>query len=108
MSGPLTGFLGNTFFVELMKRTEPTEEDSYWNLPLARRRLILDLVELHRIPLGLAGHWHRNAVARHGDFEMVTTGAVGYPLGADPPGFTVVTVDRGRFSHAYVPLQEVP
>ncbi len=87
---------------------EPTEEDSYWNLPLERRRLILDLVELHRIPLGLAGHWHRNAVARHGDFEMVTTGAVGYPLGADPPGFTVVTVDRGRFSHAYVPLQEVP
>ena len=86
---------------------EPTEDDSYWNLPLERRRLILDLIEQHRIPLGLAGHWHRNSIAHHGDFEMVTTGAVGYPLGKDPSGFRVVTVDRAGFSHEYVPLEKL-
>ncbi len=53
MSGPLTGFLGNTFFVELMKRTEPAEEDKAdWDvqrkqlrngsLSLAVNELVLD------------------------------------------------------------------
>ena len=87
--------------------TDYAEEDCYWNLPLERRRVILELIEKHRVPLGLAGHWHRNSIARHGDFEMVTTGAVGYPLGADPSGFRVVAVDHGRFTHEYIPLSEV-
>ncbi len=86
---------------------DAAEEDTYWNIPLERRRLVMDLVEAHAIRLGLAGHWHRNAIARHGEFEMVTTGAVGYPLGTDPSGFRVVTVDGGRFEHRYVPLEEM-
>lgn len=84
---------------------DPTEDDCYWNLPLERRWPILDLIDKHRVPLGLAGHWHRNSIAHHGEFEMVTTGAVGYPLGKDPSGFRIVTLDRGRFSHEYIPLE---
>lgn len=82
----------------------PDEPDDYWNLPLVRRKPILDLIHRHRVPLGLAGHMHRNSTAYAGSFEMVTTGPVGYPLGADPSGFRVVDVDGGVFSHFYRPL----
>ncbi|NQV06003.1 metallophosphoesterase [bacterium] len=80
------------------------EEDDYWNLPLVRRKPILDMVHRHGVPLALAGHWHRNSHAGDGEFEMITTGPVGYPLGFDPSGFRVVEVSGGRISHAYRPL----
>jgi 3',5'-cyclic AMP phosphodiesterase CpdA len=81
------------------------EPDSYWNLPTERRRDILDLLHQYRVPLGLAGHWHRNAVAADGAFEMVTTGAVGVPLGPDPSGFRVVEMADGLVTHRYLPLE---
>ncbi len=80
------------------------EPDDYWNLPMERRCVILDLIRRHRVPLALAGHWHRNSVARHGDFEMVTSGPVGYPLGDDPSGLRVVEIAEGGIRHAYRPL----
>jgi 3',5'-cyclic AMP phosphodiesterase CpdA len=84
---------------------DPQEADDYWNLPLERRRTLLDLIHRHQAPMAIAGHWHRNSVAADGDFEMVTTGPVGYPLGADPSGFRVVEVGGdGRISHRYRPL----
>jgi 3',5'-cyclic AMP phosphodiesterase CpdA len=80
---------------------EPDEEDTYWNLPAERRRDLL--AEFHRgqITHAFAGHWHRNAVARDGAFEMVTSGPVGYPLGTDPSGIRVVRVEPGRIVHHY-------
>lgn len=48
-----------------------------------------------------AGHYHRNAYARAGEIEMVTTGAVGRPLGDDPSGFRVVDVHDDRLEHSY-------
>jgi 3',5'-cyclic AMP phosphodiesterase CpdA len=83
---------------------EAGESDDYWNLPLERRRVILDLIHRHRVPMALAGHWHRNSVASDGRFEMITSGPVGYPLGADPSGFRVFEVDAQRITHRYESL----
>lgn len=82
----------------------PTEPDSYWNLPLERRSELLRLIHHHRVPAAFAGHWHRNSVAFDGDFQMVTTGPVGVPMGADPSGLRVVNLDGGRVTHEYRPL----
>jgi 3',5'-cyclic AMP phosphodiesterase CpdA len=82
----------------------PDEEDDYWNVPQERRRVILDLVHRHRVPLMLAGHLHRNAVAVDGGFEMVTAGSVGYPLGDDPSGFLLLEYRDGSFTRRYVPI----
>jgi 3',5'-cyclic AMP phosphodiesterase CpdA len=82
----------------------PDEEETYWNLPLARRRRVLDAVRRHGVRAAFAGHWHRNAVARVDGFEMVTTGPVGYPLGFDPSGFRRVAVADGEISHRYIAL----
>jgi len=83
---------------------EPDEADTYWNLPRERRRLILDLAHRGGVRNAFAGHWHRNAVGRDGDLEMVTSGPVGYPLGNDPSGFRIVRVDPDRITHEYLPL----
>jgi 3',5'-cyclic AMP phosphodiesterase CpdA len=85
---------------------DPDEEETYWNLPVERRRRLLD--ELHRghVTHAFAGHWHRNSVARDGDFEMVTSGAVGYPLGTDPSGIRLVRVEPSRIVHHYHGLDD--
>ncbi len=36
-----------------------------------------------------AGHYHRNSYGTLGKMEMITTSAVGRPLGVDPSGFRV-------------------
>lgn len=80
---------------------DPEEPDSYWNIPMERRRIVLDLVERAGVRLGLAGHLHRNVVSRADGFEMVTSGAVGYPLGDDPSGYRLVHHLDGVTTHAY-------
>ena len=80
------------------------EPDTYWNLPLARRRVLLDLFERAGVRLGFAGHWHRNAEATANGFTQVVSGPVGYPLGDDPSGYRLVEVSADGIRHEYRPL----
>lgn len=82
------------------------EEDTYWNLPIERRRLLIEEFARGRIKHAFAGHWHRNSVATSGELEMVTSGPVGYPLGADPSGLRVVRVEPSRIVHHYHALTD--
>ncbi len=82
---------------------DPDEPDSYWNIPRAQRKPVLDLIHRYDVGIAFAAHWHRNAIAHDGTFEMVTTGPVGVPLGEDPSGYR--TVDIGEdVTHRYHPL----
>jgi len=82
----------------------PDEPDTYWNVPAERRRLLLEKIHRYAAQVMFAGHWHRNSYATDGGFEMVTSGAVGYPLGSDPSGFRVVHVESDAIRHEYHPL----
>ena len=86
--------------------SDPDEPDTYWNLPLERRRPLYDSLRAAGVRLGLSGHWHRNNIAVHDGFEMVCSGPVGYPLGADPSGLRLVEVYPDRIAHTYLPLGE--
>ena len=77
------------------------EPDTYWNLPLERRRILLDLFGRSRVELGFAGHWHRNALGRDSGFTQVISGPVGYPLGDDPSGYRIVDVLPDGVTHRY-------
>lgn len=80
------------------------EDDTYWNLPRERRVALLELIHRHGVKIAFAGHWHRNSLAFDGDFEMVTSGSVGYPLGDDPSGYRIVDVSATRITHRYEAL----
>ena len=84
--------------------THPDEPDSYWNVPLERRGMLLDLLDEHRVSLYLCGHWHRNGGGRYRGVEVAVTGPVGYPLGDDPSGFRIVDVGPRAVRHNYVAL----
>lgn len=86
----------------------PDERDKYFNLPLERRQVYLDLFKEYGVRAVFAGHYHRNAYGKDGAMEMITTGPVGRPLGDDPSGFRIVTVYPDRIEHTYFGMGAMP
>ena len=84
------------------------EADQYFNIPTARRTFYLGLFREFGVKHLFSGHYHRNAVARDGDMEAVTTGPVGQPQGGDKSGFRVVIVRDSGFEHRYYHFGEMP
>jgi len=88
--------------------TKPDEPDDYFTIPRARREPALALMRAAGVRAIFAGHYHRDAYGRDGNLEMITTSAVGMPLGNDPSGFRIVKVYEDRIEHTYYGLDEVP
>jgi len=86
----------------------PDEKDQYFNFPGPKRKKYLQLFHQFNVEYVFAGHYHRNATGRDGDLEMVTTGPVGRPLGLDPSGFRIITIDSGVVKHRYYGLDNLP
>lgn len=76
-----------------------------WCVPEERRDELLAILRDYGAAAVFAGHMHRNEAAEDGGLLMVTTGAVGYPLGKDPSGFRVVEVREDGISHRYTALE---
>jgi predicted MPP superfamily phosphohydrolase len=84
------------------------EDDQYFNIPKVRRATFLDLFHRSGVRYLFSGHYHRNAIARDGDIEMITTGPVGKPLGGAKSGIRIVVVKDTGISHKYYEFGEVP
>jgi 3',5'-cyclic AMP phosphodiesterase CpdA len=80
---------------------DPAEAETAYNLPPGLRRQYLALLKEQGVEVIFAGHYHRNGYGKDGTLEMVTTGAVGKPLGKDPSGFRLVTVGSNGVQHEY-------
>ncbi len=76
------------------------EGDSEWTIPRERREPILAILRNCGVSAVFAGHMHKNSYASDRGLMMVTTGAVGYPLGEDPSGLRVVRVGES-IRHGY-------
>lgn len=96
-------FMHHSLFLEA-----PDEKDQYFNFAGPQRMRYLNLFKANDVRYVFAGHYHRNALGREGDLEMITTGPVGKPLGTDPSGFRIVTVEKKSVSHAYYSLDSIP
>lgn len=84
------------------------EPDQYFNIPKERRAGYLGLFREFGVKYLFSGHYHRNAIARDGDIEAITTGPVGMPQGGDKSGLRVVIVRDGGFEHRYYHFGEIP
>ena len=87
---------------------KPDEPDEYFNISLERRKVYLDLFKKYGVRQVFAGHYHRNAYGRDAELEMITTGPVGRPLGADSSGFRIVNVKGKVVEHKYFALDSLP
>jgi predicted phosphodiesterase len=84
------------------------EPDQYFNIPRERRAPHLALFHEFGVKHLFSGHYHRNAVARDGDLEAVTTGPVGMPQGGDKSGMRIVIVRDNTIEHRYYHFGELP
>ena len=84
------------------------EPDQYFNIPRERRTNYLALFHEFGVKKLFCGHYHRNAEARDGELECVTTGPVGMPLGGDKSGLRVVIVRDTGIEHRYYSFGEIP
>ena len=82
------------------------EPDQYFNIPKQHRQRYLAMFHQYGVHQIFTGHYHRNSEGRDGDLDMVVTGAVGMPIGPDPSGFRIVSLDK--FEHPYISLGTIP
>jgi 3',5'-cyclic AMP phosphodiesterase CpdA len=84
------------------------EADEYFNIPVARRAFYLALFRQFGVRYLFCGHYHRNAEAREGELENITSGPVGKPLGGAKSGLRVAIVRDDRIEHRYYDLGDLP
>jgi len=100
---PILVFQHHSYFLG-----QADEEDAYFNVPIEPRTRYLELLRDNGVRVVFAGHYHRNGHGLFGSLEMVTSGPVGRPLGDNPSGLRVVTVDGGEIAHRYYGLDALP
>jgi 3',5'-cyclic AMP phosphodiesterase CpdA len=96
-------FLHISLFLE-----KPDEPEQYFNQPVETRKRILELLHRYKVRYVFAGHLHKNSYGMDDDIEMITTSAVGKPLGKDPSGFRIVEVQDGVLDQQYIPFGKLP
>ncbi|MCX6325171.1 MAG: metallophosphoesterase [Bacteroidia bacterium] len=84
---------------------EPT---TYSNIDQDYRKKYLDLFNNNNVEAVFSGHYHNNSLAAYGKTQMVTTSALGKPLGKAPSGMRIVKVYSNRIEHEYFGLEELP
>jgi 3',5'-cyclic AMP phosphodiesterase CpdA len=84
---------------------EPT---AYSNIDLEYRKKYLELFNTNKVDAVFSGHYHNNSLATYGKTQLVTTSALGKPLGAAPSGMRIVKVYMNRIEHEYFGLEELP
>jgi 3',5'-cyclic AMP phosphodiesterase CpdA len=96
-------FTHYSFFI-----TKPDEPEAYFNIQPGNRERYLALFSKYGVDAVFSGHLHNNGYGKSGNMEMITTSAVGKPLGKVPSGFRVVKVYPDRIENSYYPLDGVP
>lgn len=88
--------------------SKPDEEISYFNMEKNIRHEMLEKLCAAGVSHVFSGHYHRNSTGFYKNLEIVTTCALGAPLGEDPSGLRVVKMYENNVIHAYYPLEQLP
>lgn len=54
------------------------------------------------------GHYHRNSTGFYKNLEVVTTCAIGAPMGEDPSGLRIVKMYEKNVVDTYYSLNDIP
>jgi len=84
------------------------EPEAYSNIGIEYREKYLQLFDNYGVDAIFNGHYHNNGLASYGNIQLVTTSALGKPLGKAPSGFRIITVSSEGLKHQYFGLDNVP
>jgi serine/threonine-protein phosphatase CPPED1 len=88
--------------------TQPEEDETYSNIGPDYREKYLTLFEKTGVDAVFSGHLHNNNELKFGNILMITTSALGKPLGNAPSGLRIVQVYNNHIEHYYYDLDELP
>lgn len=84
------------------------EPENYSNIALITRKKYLSLFKDYKVEAVFAGHLHKNAIAKYEGTDIITTSALGKPLGDAASGLRVIKVTPYRIESNYYPIDEIP
>lgn len=84
------------------------EPDQYFNIPLVRRAPLMAQLQRAGVRWIFCGHLHRNAEAQDGQTAVITTGAVGKPLGGGKSGIRLIWINGRNVTHRYAEFGNLP
>jgi len=84
------------------------EPPTYSNIEPVSREKYLNLFNNNKVNAIFSGHYHNNSLSTYGNMQLVTTSALGKPLGKAPSGMRIVKVYSDRIEHEYFGLDELP
>jgi serine/threonine-protein phosphatase CPPED1 len=84
------------------------EPDSYSNITSPLRKKYLDLLNKYNVEAVFSGHLHVNDSTGYLNTKMISTGAIGKPLGKDPSGLRIVKVMKNKTESAYYSPESIP
>jgi serine/threonine-protein phosphatase CPPED1 len=88
--------------------TDPGEAESYSNISPEYREKYLSLFKNHKVDAVFSGHLHNNKELTYGNIMLITTSALGKPLGKAPSGMRIVKVYNDRIEHNFYGIDELP
>ena len=86
----------------------PDEATSYSTIEPGLRHKYLRLFDEAGVDVIFAGHYHNNSQGKYNDTKMITTSAVGKPLGDVPSGIRIIRVFRNNIESEYFTLDSIP
>lgn len=81
------------------------EEEIFGNLPLIKRKELLDLFKQNNVVTYLTGHTHRKVINKQDNIQLVSAASVSKDPSNSPLGFRVWNVSLDTITHHFVPLQ---
>jgi 3',5'-cyclic AMP phosphodiesterase CpdA len=84
----------------------PDEEEEYFNLPLEKRKELLQLFLQNNVRAYLSGHTHRTVISQYENILMVCGETTCRNFDNRPLGFRLWEVTSDTLEHRFVPLQQ--
>ena len=77
---------------------------TYWIFEEKIRNEFFELFKDHKLEYVFTGHLHINLETSFKETKIITTSALGLPLGDDPSGYRIIDYKDGKLSYKFYPI----
>ncbi len=102
-AGRIVVFQHHPYFLE-----DVNEADSYGNIPLERRRVMLEILHEYDVQYVFAGHIHSHSIVKDGRLDLVAVGPVAIPFGEHGSGIMLAAVTAEGLQYRYYGFGRLP
>lgn len=81
------------------------EKEAYYNLPLTKRKEILNLFKQYNVKAYLTGHTHKTVINNYKNIQLISGSSTSKNFDKSPLGFRVWKVRLDSITHHFEPLQ---